>query len=375
MIRQHLQRLDALIRSSLGKANLRDVARDVLRLSDAFTTGRGDLLPRYLDSPESLRAYVSLFLPINAAKVLHCLGEAQALMLISSGDPLKILDVGCGPGTAALAASFFFSERNPGRQLEITGIDRSAAAIAEADRLFHQLKGDRHRFHGETGDVSSERCARLLRGRRFDIIIASNLINELSGAEEGTRLCRTLLEDHLDQDGLLLVVDPALKETARPLMRLRDDLLAACPDIHICAPCLHRGLCPMLAANRRDWCHFYLEWERPETVRELDELIGLDHRYLKMAYLILSRHEARGTRHDKILGRVVSSPLVSKGKRELVLCGSDGILRRIMRQDKDEAETNRDFGLIKRGDVVLSTRQHIGKNDEFRRLRAWQESP
>lgn len=366
-----LRKLEALVRSRLEGEDLRKIARDVVRLSDAFTTGRSTLLPHYLDSHAALRAYVSLFLPINAAKVLRCLNEAGEIGAIPEHRRMRLLDLGCGPGSASLAASLFFARARPSMELDLLGIDRSAAALREAGALFDQLKSDRHRFQAEKRDIASGCWSRRLSGEHFDIVIASNLINELDDDGNRERLCLGLIDRHLSPGGLLILIDPALRETTRPLMKLRDALLRGCPAIDVCGPCLHRQPCPMLAANRRDWCHVYLEWERPGIVREVDELTRLDHRLIKLAYLILQKQGAGG-REETNFGRVVSSPLVSKGKRELVVCGADGALKRVMRQDKDETDDNRDFSICHRGDVVVAKGDRIKKDIQFRRVRAWQ---
>ncbi|MGE5808026.1 MAG: hypothetical protein ACM32I_02770, partial [Nitrospirota bacterium] len=49
--------------------------------------------------------------------------------------------------------------------------------------------------------------------------------------------------------------------------------------------------------------------------------------------------------------RVISEPLVSKGKREFYLCGATG-RRLVTRLDKDETPDNETFGSMMRGDVV-----------------------
>ena len=63
---------------------------------------------------------------------------------------------------------------------------------------------------------------------------------------------------------------------------------------------------------------------------------------------------------------MVSAPLNSKGKTELVLCG-EGRLRRVRHLDKHRAPTNEDFGHAMRGDVVRlqSDRDSVGIDDAF----------
>jgi hypothetical protein len=147
------------------------------------------------------------------------------------------------------------------------------------------------------------------------------------------------------------VMEPALQETTRDLMQVRDDLLARGSGV-VLAPCLHQEACPMLAANKRDWCHTYLEWERPAWIEKIDRLAGIRKDYLKCSYLILGKGEILGSSHDT--WRVVSGHLNSRGKSELLLCGPGGLpgLFRTTRLDRDRSEANRVFDEVQRGDLI-----------------------
>ena len=370
MISTCLEILERKIIEHIGPAAVSALADDVTRLSASFTEERDELPHEYLDDPRSLRAYLAGFLLTNAAKVLHCLEEAFETGLIPAGNFFRILDLGCGPGTASLAASLYLSSRFPSVRVEFTGVDRSGAALAEADRLFQRIGSVRHRFKGCAGKIDADRPSDGL----FDIVIAANVLNEFRGRETPLKLCRGILGNRLLPGGLLVVIDPALKKTTRPLMELRDEL--ASESAVPLSPCLHGRACPMLSANERDWCHFYLEWQRPRLIEQLDSLTGLDHRLIKMAYLILANKGEGNRERGAGIYRVVSSPIVSKGKRELVLCGSDGTLVRAMRQNKHASESNEGFELARRGDIVsMGASGKLLPGDSFDVVRRWQRPP
>ncbi len=350
------------------------VARAVKGLSDAFTKERDELPHTYLDDPQNRLAYLAGFLLPNAAKALHVLEQLAEATEILQHERVTFLDIGCGPATASLAASAFFAERAPKVELVATGLEQSPAILAEGEQLFAALGNERHRFEGIAARITRASIARHLSGRRFDLICASNLLNELADAEEAYALLHRLAHDHLACGGALVVIDPALKKTTRPLMHIHDRLLHE-KALHVLSPCLHQGPCPMSAANERDWCHFYIEWRRPKLIAELDRLTGLDHRFLKMAYSIFSKgiSESRISNHEsRHLWRVVSSPLKSKGKLELVLCGTNGKLRRIMRLDREAGEANADLDRAKRGDVMeIDAKRRISKDDCVRIVKAF----
>ena len=365
-----LQKLEHAIIEDLGDSDIEMLASAVMRLSDAFTHGRAELALRYLDDPLNRRAYIAGFLLTNAAKVFHCLDELAVLDLLPLKGPVDVLDLGCGPGTASLATSLFFAERVPDAHLNLVAVEQSAAALGDAVRLLGLIAGGAKSFLPLEGLAGRELLDRNLSGRRFDIVIAANVFNEFESEGEAADTARALLDEYTKENGLIIIIDPALRETTRPMMKLRDELVKA--GVRVLAPCLNESPCPMLAANERDWCHFYVEWDCPKLIERIDCLTGLDHRYIKMAYLMLAREgSGNGGRVSKEF-RVVSSPLVSKGKRELLLCGSDGKLVRAMRQDKHASEANRGFELARRGDVVsFGAERKILPSDSFDVVRRW----
>ena len=342
----------------------RRLARTAKELSLAFTSERAAREADYMSHPDKLSAYVAAFMLPGAVKVMHCLEQVGA-----QGDDISVLDIGSGPGTASLATSAFFSTRQPETRVRIAAMERTRPALEKAHELFRKIAPPHHSFESAVLDITKQPLGKALAKRRFDIVIAANVLNELP-EDQVLKISADLIQDFLKEDGSFIIIDPALRETARPLMALRDRLVAE-GAAQVAAPCLHQKACPMLAANDRDWCHFYIEWERPEYLVKLDELSGMDHRHLKMSYLILTsplplreRARERGdrtghppsnslpSREGGLIWRVVSSPLDSKGKREVVLCGASGELKRVRRLTKDASDTNRAFNSVKRGDVV-----------------------
>jgi ribosomal protein RSM22 (predicted rRNA methylase) len=361
--------------ADLLPADIARIARAARKLSDAFTSERAALPAHYLAEHDVLSAYLAAFLLPNAAKVLHCLAEAELLGGISRAAPFEILDLGSGPGTASLAASLFFTRARPSHEVRFVALEQAAAAARVGERLFAAIAPRHHSLEAIVKAIAANRIATTLGSRRFDLIIAANVLNEMPEVDAAFALCAPLLADHLKEDGCLLLVDPALRETTRPLMQLRDRLLAE-GLARVAAPCLHQIACPMLAANDRDWCHFYLDWACPQLVARMDALSGMRHAHLKMAYLLLeppgAPPEGSG---DPTCARAVSSPLDSKGKRELIVCAASGELRRLRRLDRDASETNRCFDDVMRGDVVQSGASlKITANDAFSIVRRWNPS-
>ncbi len=343
-------------------------------LSLSFTSHREGLGHEYLSDPEALDAYIASFFMPNAAKTIHCLLQMEGLGIVPGGNAINILDLGSGPGTSILAASFFFARRMPDRTVRFAGIERSRPALIKAHELFRRIAPPNHSLESATAEIGPGDLETILKGHRFDIVIAANLINELEGEDAPHGLCEEILEDHLAADGSLLLIDPALKETARPLMELRDRLISE-GTASVAAPCLHQIACPMLKAGGRDWCHFYIDWDCPKYLEVLDGIAGMDHKHLKMSYFIFKKgrpHESRVKGHESRKWRVVSSPLVSKGKRELMLCGENGDLIRATRLDRDASEKNRALEEAGRGDIIsCCSSERIASNDAVSIKTSW----
>jgi ribosomal protein RSM22 (predicted rRNA methylase) len=372
-----IQQIAALVEGLLPE-NRRHVAAAARDLSFAFTLKREQLHKNYFTDPAFREAYLAAFLLPNAAKVAHALEEALSLGWTLPKKEVRILDLGAGLGTASLAAAILIKHRASTMTCSLAAMDASTQALEIARDLVKRLPAPQPSFETIVGDVTQPSGVNLLAGRRFDLILAANVLNELTSPSATERLVHKLLTHHIVPGGLLVVIDPALRTTTRPLMALRNTLLDQ-RLAHVLAPCTHTQHCPMLAAGERDWCHFYLDWERPAFLAELDVLSGMDHRRLKFSYLLLAA-PPEGTLPNPgsripdpgSLWRIVSSPLDSRGKREFWLCGGPGTLRRVRRLTREASEKNGDADRAVRGDIVnYEEGDRIGPQDSFTILQRW----
>ena len=115
-----------------------DVAQAVVNLSRLFTATRATLPLRYLDDPAHASAYLSYFLPVNLSKVQVLLDELLENngMDEVSDRPMTVLDLGCGPGTGALALLDWLWHRSPeqAKSLSVLAADVSQAPLREIGR-------------------------------------------------------------------------------------------------------------------------------------------------------------------------------------------------------------------------------------------------
>lgn len=357
----------------LSNDELRSLAADVARLSTLLTRERERLPTAYLGEARLRKAYLAYFLPSNSSKI-HA--PLQELALHPKNpllkEKLRVLDIGSGPGSALLGVMEFFERREQRPRLELTALDQVAENLKEAEKLFlaHQ-GGSASGASFQAIQSGIEGLDRLVRGS-FEVIILSNVLNELYHHDEeriGKRvdILRNIMSRFLADDGSCIVIEPALRETSREMLEVRDGLLER--GFSVYSPCLFNGKCPALT-NPKDWCHEDIPWDPPALVKELDTLTGLRKDSLKFSYLVLRKDNLSlkdGPREHSF--RVVSEPLVSKGKREYYLCGENG-RRLVTRQDKDHTPGNEVFGTLKRGDLV----RFEGLIDEGKRFKVGRET-
>ncbi|PIR18320.1 MAG: hypothetical protein COV46_00565 [Deltaproteobacteria bacterium CG11_big_fil_rev_8_21_14_0_20_49_13] len=346
-------------------------ARGVAEMSAYFTSERGSMPKNYLNKKELRAGYLLYFVMSNFLKIGFCLDEAGAKSRFANNDVIKIADVGCGPGTGAVACVDYF--KAAGKPLEITAIDQNSGTLHDAKHIF-QTFADKERARLKTVllDIHSRNITHSLK-EKCDVIIMANFLSEMKEMDSQSAVVQRAME-RLTEKGILIIIEPALRWTTRNLMKLHDLLLSQVTirdsRFAVMAPCLHNAECPMLRESRRDWCHMYLDWERPRVMGEIDKLIGNRKDYLKFSYLILSKQIADYRLPVTDRWRVVSAPMHSKGKTVLVLCGNGKLLHTTM-QDKDLCEKNADYAKTMRGDIVrCADISNIDKLSEFAIIRS-----
>ncbi|HET7785651.1 MAG TPA: small ribosomal subunit Rsm22 family protein [Myxococcales bacterium] len=306
-----LERARALLRlpggpsGDLSPAEVAVAARAVLELHEGLVGRRTLARPQTYEGAH-LGAYLLWWWPQTWVKT------QAALRMVALPRSPRILDLGAGPGPAALAALDALGG-------EATCFDASEPALAEARAL------------------GIRQTARRLPVEAFDVVLAANVLSELG---DPLAILRRL-------SGIVVLIEPALRETGRALLQIRDALVGE--GWSTLAPCLTQKPCPALASPR-DWCTAEVRWNPPWYFRRLADATGLRaDEMISFAPLIVSRSAPLQPPMDT--WRVVGAPPPENGKKRLWVCSDEGRLP-LVRLDRHAAPQNAAFDELRRGDLV-----------------------
>lgn len=246
-------------------------------------------------------AYALYFTPINFAKMMLLLEQIPGDFF---SKPRRILDYGCGPGTASLALAEFLSDQQPAN---IVAADISVVMRGIAQRLLTQKFSKTKHY--------IEICTPTNVNGEFDLIMAANVFSEMN--EQKQIELALLLCDKLTDDGVLIILEPALFKETRNAMLLRDILLKAHSELVPLFPCTRSDDCPMLAKEPENWCHGTLRWDEPLLTRQLDTMTGFNKHRIKYAGFVFQRN---GTMRAGY--RVLQEAVRSKRGISLTICGA-----------------------------------------------------
>lgn len=323
----------------------------LLALQRGLTGGRSLAGSGYMEDRELLGAYLLYYWPVSYMQLSLALAEHPL-------SPKRVLDLGSGPGpaSAAIVDALPIGQRleelvlldGSRRALELGAsiIERGPAAPKLIRRVELDLESGAELPRAEPGKAG------------FDLIVFGHCLNELwAGKSDALERRRDLVQRAaglLGPHGKILLMEPALLETARSLIALRDALAAR--SWRVLAPCPASYPCPALAAGPERSCHAQSPWQAPDPVASLARSAGLDRQAVKFAYFLLSPPQGAAPEPvDPGLRRVVSDPMLNKaGRLRYILCG-DGRLDTLSARADDPEARARGFMGLRRGDRLRAS--------------------
>lgn len=348
--------LDAILASvEEERVSTKHLAQAVSELSRIFTKERDRLSVSYLDSSHLGTAYLQYFLPVNLAKIQRLLNEMPTPEV---DERFSVLDLGSGPGTGPLAVLDWWQQQGLPYALAVTAVDGSKAALRQArqlwDRYCQAPTVGAASLQTYEGDLERRVWLEQVKQRApFDLIVLANCLNEIHiDAKDSIEMRAGMVIEALSllaPHGTMMIIEPALRETSRALLQVRDKLLQD-KRCTIYSPCLHENVCPALV-KPDDWCHEERAWEPPAVIRQIDAEVGFIKDALKFSYLLLRKDGKTIVERQSDVFRVVSELRVMKGEKRAWLCNEQG-RQEIGRQDRLSSPNNTAFDQWCRGVIV-----------------------
>ncbi|MFW5883540.1 MAG: small ribosomal subunit Rsm22 family protein [Verrucomicrobiota bacterium] len=343
----------------------------VRRLSDLFTLDRPTTYKDYGDAEATLLAYGLYFFPQTWARVRFPIKE---LVEVRGWRPpmegaVRILDLGSGMGAAGFSAAQLLQGMGYSQSARLVSIDHSGAALGFQHGLSellsqHEVKLD---MRTRRGDFRKRDVLPKPKQHSFDLILLSFSLNEaFTGCHEKKiagwlRKLAPLLED----DGILLIVEPALKITAEKLAATQERLLKS--GFHSWGPYLHNGSDPMLD-DRQFWSHEVRAWSPPPSLARVNRELWRSIEDLKFSTIALSKKPPPPREPNPLQVRLVSPVARVKGLLKWAGIDNTGTRRNFEFQTRgyDRSELTA-LLRIQRGDLLeFSAAETVGDPPIFR---------
>jgi ribosomal protein RSM22 (predicted rRNA methylase) len=238
-----------------------------------------------------------------------------------------MLDFGCGPGTALVAAQ----ETWPALK-ESVGVDAS-------DDMLHLA------HHLSPSTTLSKYMNQSIIHQQKDLVMATFVLSEIASDKTRDQIVRDLWTQTRH---MLVLLDRGTPYGFHVLSRARQHLLESNDQKYIVGPCPHEQTCPM--SNSKDWCHFTQRLERPALLRHIKTAKN-NHEDIKYSYLVLHKGQSRPSTPSFGWPRTIQQPLKRGGHVILDTCSPNGQLERMIVPKSQGKQDYYDARKTKRGDL------------------------
>lgn len=252
---------------------LNDIRRQMYILSQDYAQLKSTE-EKYADT------YFAYNFPMNVMKVMVVAKELQhSYPLLSSRNvELHILDVGCGDGTGMLGLYYGFKDSIP---ISLTGIDASSLTVKRAKKLMDWLTSRDSLVNLRLAKRKISPNLFKKTTQHYEIILFANSLAEIF---ENDEIPHTFIEQVIrctTRDGIVIIIEPALKKFSRRLMNLRSEIIEN-KNNYVLLPCLHTSTCALLDIRKqREWCHQSILWKPPDFMEIINKGLNREIDYLK----------------------------------------------------------------------------------------------
>jgi SAM-dependent methyltransferase len=319
---------------ALQTREFRSVVSAVQTLQQGLETGRDLAGQDYFAKADLLGAYLLYQWPIHYQEGLCLINELPQA-------PIRVLDIGSGPGP------FSFAALRQGAR-EVIALDKNQSALQLAadvcGRYGYPLTVRKHDLKNKNLPVDGS----------FDLIIVGYCLEELfpdtqkNWFDDQKAWIHSLLE-RLNPNGHLLLVESSLLHSNRRLLSLRDHLVK--DQVPVQAPCVWRGDCPSLQVKNSP-CYAQRELEKPYLLKEIQRAAQINLGSLKMSYVIFRSPQAHWPAlPPKQFYRIISPPIETQTGTRYYLCGTDG-KKNLGSHLKKHPPESKAFEFLKRGELI-----------------------
>lgn len=284
-----------------NKESFKELTKNLARIWQAYNQERGSISSSLFSSENLARSYALYYAPVNSAKILHVFKN----IINSDFHPKSLLDFGSGPGTSTLAALNLY----PNLQ-DVTLVEHAKGMRNVAELL---IKPNVKNFTQIEKIPDSD--------QKYDLIVCANSINEIPINKREELLFQLI--DKLEAEGFFIILEPGNLKITRELMTLKDNLVSTVfnrfKNLSIYYPCTHHNPCQLLN-NKNEWCHTEINYQRSETIRRIDNELGLNKDKIHFSCLVLKNSLSE---NQQKLFRVIKDPIKNKIGVSTYICGSD----------------------------------------------------
>ena len=323
---------------------LNKLRKQMMKLSDDFASNT---------STESRNsdAYFAYNFPMNLMKTMTIVQQMKTWYRNFFVDKrhYSILDIGCGEGAGMLGFYYSFRDHEDIRAFDLVGIDGSRKMLQRAKDLTARIRRKDRRLKVRLSNQRIDSTYRCESKGRYDIILLLNSLAEIIRGEViPTQFIKAVARCMAD-DGMIVIIEPALKRLARRIMRLHNALNKQ-KTLRVLLPCLHDNDCALLQVkNRNEWCHQSISWWPPDFLKIINQGLNREIDRLKFTYLVIVKSGSRLIRPKGYLA--ISQLLKEKGRKRCYLCTPKGRIE-LVRLNRARTDGNKSFDDIMKGSVL-----------------------
>lgn len=363
----------------LNQSEIKVLSQSLLNLQRGLTGERKLAGQSYMSDKNLFGAYLLYYFPVSYLQIQTVVesfetAENTAISTNSKNNCIKILEIGSGPAPGTIAICDKLREKNPNAKIEITLLDSSKNALETAKKII-QLDFKNVEIKTEVCNLENKSVIETLNHQNFSIILMSHVLNELwktdnKKIEKRIEFLKNV-KNLLSENGILILNEPAVLESSRNLIKVRDEILnnEEFGELNLISPCQNavstrvcknslgstteKIICPCLLSENQT-CHAEKLWKPNEPILSLAKGAKLDRQSVKMTYFVfqkispLTSNISPTTSHLTI---VSDSMLNKSGRVRFMLC--DGKRRFSISAKKDDEHAKKiGFFDLKRYDKI-----------------------